>query len=169
MREGIGYVTQESVIFNDTVHNNISLWSHDAESRERVKATAGASDFIEALPEGYDSLLGDNGINISGGQRQRISIARELYKDARLLIFDEATSALDTESEIEVQNSIDNLRGDKTIILIAHRLSTVRKCDMIFVLKEGRVTEQGSYETLYNLNGEFTHMVNRQTLATNIP
>ena len=130
---------------------------------------AGASDFIEALPEGYDSLLGDNGINISGGQRQRISIARELYKDASLLIFDEATSALDTEIELEVQNSIDALRGDKTIILIAHRLSTIRNCDTIFVLKEGRVVEQGTYDSLYNLGGEFSQMVNRQALASNIP
>ena len=141
LREGIGYVTQESVIFNDTVHNNIALWSADADSRDRARSAAraaGASDFIESLPEGFDSLLGDNGINISGGQRQRISIARELYKDAKLLIFDEATSALDTESETEVQNSIDALRGDKTIILIAHRLSTIRNCDMIFVLKDGR-------------------------------
>ncbi len=172
LREAIGYVTQESVIFNDTVHNNISLWSSDADSRDKVQSAARAaraSEFIEALPEGYDSLLGDNGINISGGQRQRISIARELYKDARLLIFDEATSALDTESELEVQNSIDNLCGDKTIILIAHRLSSVRNCDTIYVLKEGRVTEQGSYETLYNIGGEFTRMVERQTLASNIP
>ena len=171
LREGIGYVTQESVIFNDTVHNNISLWSSDADSRNRVIATtraAGASDFIEALPDGYDSLLGDNGINISGGQRQRISIARELYKDASLLIFDEATSALDTETELEVQNSIDALRGDKTIILIAHRLSTIKNCDMIFVLKEGRVAEQGTYDALYNLNGEFTQMVSRQALASSV-
>ena len=96
LREAIGYVTQESVIFNDSVHNNISLWSPNDPSRERVRAAARAarvSDFIESLPDGYDSTLGDNGINISGGQRQRISIARELYKDARLLIFDEATSA----------------------------------------------------------------------------
>ncbi|MXX53530.1 MAG: ABC transporter ATP-binding protein, partial [Dehalococcoidia bacterium] len=138
LREGIGYVTQESVIFNDTIHNNISLWDSESDSRDKVHTaarTARASDFIESLSEGYDSLLGDNGINISGGQRQRISIARELYKDASLLIFDEATSALDTESESEVQNSIDALRGNKTIILIAHRLSTIRNCDIIFVLK----------------------------------
>ena len=171
LREGIGYVTQESVIFNDTVHNNIALWDSDAHSRARVRSAAqaaGASDFIESLPDGYDSLLGDNGINISGGQRQRISIARELYKDASLLIFDEATSALDTESEIEVQRSIDALRGNKTIILIAHRLSTIRNCDSIFVLKDGRMVEQGEYDSLYNLDGEFTQMVSRQVLMSNI-
>ena len=168
LREGVGYVTQESVIFNDSVHNNISLWS-EGDSRDRVRAAARAAraaDFIEGLPDGYDSLLGDNGINISGGQRQRISIARELYKDARLLIFDEATSALDTESEIEVQRSIDALRGDKTIIIIAHRLSTVRNCDTIFVLKEGRVVERGDYDALYELGGEFTRMVNQQALTS---
>ncbi len=171
LREAIGYVTQESVIFNDTVHNNIALWSSDLDSRDKVRAaarTAQASDFIESLPDGYDSTLGDNGINISGGQRQRISIARELYKDAKLLIFDEATSALDTESEIEVQNSIDTLRGDKTVILIAHRLSSIRNCDTIYVLRDGHIVEQGTYETLYNLDGEFSQMVSRQALASSI-
>lgn len=171
LREGIGYVTQESVIFNDTVHNNIALWSRDSDSRAKVQVAAraaGASDFIESLPEGCDSLLGDNGINISGGQRQRISIARELYKDTSLLIFDEATSALDTESEMEVQKSIDALRGKKTIILIAHRLSTIRNCDIIYLLKDGRVVEEGTYDSLYNLNGEFTQMVNNQTLASSV-
>ena len=171
LREGIGYVTQESVIFNDTVHNNIALWSRDSDSDARVQAAAraaGASDFIESLPDGYDSLLGDNGINISGGQRQRISIARELYKDSRLLIFDEATSALDTESEMDVQRSIDALRGDKTVILIAHRLSTVRNCDTIFVLKDGRLVEQGTYDDLYDLGGKFTQIVERQALASGI-
>lgn len=169
LREGIGYVTQESVIFNDTIHNNIALWDSDTDSHARVRSAAsaaGASDFIESLPEGYDTLLGDNGINISGGQRQRISIARELYKDASLLIFDEATSSLDTESEMEVQRSIDALRGAKTIILIAHRLSTIRNCDTIFVLKEGGVVERGDYDTLYELGGEFTRMINQQALAS---
>ena len=165
LREGIGYVTQESVIFNDTIHNNIALWSDEPDSRARVRdaaSAAGAADFIDNLPEGCDSLLGDNGVNISGGQRQRISIARELYKQASLLIFDEATSALDTQSEIEVHSSIDALRGDKTIILIAHRLSTVRNCDTIYVLSDGRVVERGSYDQLCDLGGEFARMVERQ-------
>ena len=137
LREGIGYVTQESVIFNDTVHNNIALWDRDRLPRQESDPPRGgqASDFIESLPDGYDSLLGDNGINISGGQRQRISIARELYKDASLLIFDEATSALD---------------------------------DTIFVLKDGRIFEDGTYDSLYKLNGEFTRMVNSQTLPSSV-
>ena len=171
LREAIGYVTQESVIFNDTIHNNISLWDSGAGSRDKVHLAAhaaGASDFIESLPDGYGSLLGDNGINISGGQRQRISIARELYKDASLLIFDEATSALDTESEADVQESIDSLRGNKTILLIAHRLSTIRNCDTIFVLKDGRIVEQGAFESLYELGGQFTQMANRQASGTSM-
>lgn len=168
LREGIGYVTQESVIFNDTVHNNIALWDLGPDSRAKVQTAAGAAgaaDFIESLREGYDALLGDNGINISGGQRQRISIARELYKDTSLLIFDEATSALDTESENEVQNSVDALRGNKTIILIAHRLSTIQNCDTIYVLKDGRIAEEGTYDSLYYISGEFTRMAGRQALT----
>ena len=169
LRESIGYVTQESVIFNDTIHNNIAMWSDDADSRGKVGSASRAArtaDFIERLPDGYDSVLGDNGINISGGQRQRISIARELYKDPKLLIFDEATSSLDTESEMEVQESIDALRGDKTIVLIAHRLSTIKNCDTIYVLKDGRVVERGSYDALYERGGEFRQMVERQMLAS---
>ena len=168
LREGIGYVTQESVIFNDTVHNNVSLWDENGRSRERVKPaarTAHASEFIEDLPDGYDTLLGDHGMKISGGQRQRVSIARELYKDARILIFDEGTSALDTESERVIQENIDELRDNTTIILIAHRLSTVKNSDMIFVLDGGRVVEQGTYDYLYAIGGRFTEMVDQQATA----
>ena len=165
MREGIGYVTQESLIFNDTVHNNVSLWDDDCSSLKKVKpaaTTAHAAEFIEDLPHAYETLLGDNGMKISGGQRQRVSIARELYKDARVLIFDEGTSALDTESETIIQQNIDELRGNTTLILIAHRLSTVRNCDMIFVLDEGRVFEEGTYDYLYAMRGRFTQMVDQQ-------
>ncbi len=168
LREGIGYVTQESVIFNDTVHNNVSLWDENGRSRERVKPaarTAHASEFIEDLPDGYDTMLGDHGMKISGGQRQRVSIARELYKDARILIFDEGTSALDTESERVIQENIDELRDNTTIILIAHRLSTVKNSDMIFVLEDGRVVEQGTYDYLYAIGGRFTEMVDQQATA----
>ena len=166
LREGIGYVTQESIIFNDTVRNNVSLW--DENSLENVipaARTAHASEFIEDLPAGYDTLLGDNGMKISGGQRQRVAIARELYKNARVLIFDEGTSALDTESERIIQENIDELRDNTTLILIAHRLSTVRNSDMIFVLDGGRVIEQGTYEYLYALGGRFAAMVDQQALG----
>ena len=167
LREGIGYVTQESLIFNETVKSNISLWDDEAVALAKVKPaarTANASEFIENLPYTYDTPLGDSGMKISGGQRQRVSIARELYKDSRILIFDEGTSALDTESEAIIQQNIDDLRDDTTLILIAHRLSTVRNCDMVFVLEDGRVVEQGTYDHLYAIGGRFTEMVDQQAL-----
>ena len=167
LREGIGYVTQESVIFNDTVRNNVSLWDEDGISLDRIVSAAGtahASEFIEDLPGGYDTLLGDNGMKISGGQRQRVAIARELFKNVRVLIFDEGTSALDTEAERIIQENIDALRKNTTLVLIAHRLSTVRNSDMIFVLDGGRVVEQGTYDFLYAMGGRFTEMVDQQAL-----
>ena len=171
LREGIGYVTQESIIFNDTVRNNVSLWDEDEKSLENVipaARAAHASEFIEDLPDGYDTLLGDNGMKISGGQRQRVAIARELYKNARILIFDEGTSALDTESERIIQENVDELRHNTTLILIAHRLSTVRNSDMIFVLDGGRVIEQGTYEYLCALGGRFAAMVDQQALGHDV-
>jgi len=168
LRRGIGYVTQESVIFNDTIKNNITLWS-ESDSDERIEAAAAGADirsFIETSPRGYDTLLGQSGLNISGGQRQRISIARELFKDIKLLIFDEATSSLDIDSEREIQKNIDDLQRQKTIVLVAHRLSTVRNSDIIFVLKDGRIIEQGSYDQLYHRNGEFRRIVDLQATST---
>ena len=170
LRRGIGYVTQESVIFNDTVRNNVSLWDEDESTLEKVRPaakTAHAGEFIEDLPAGYDTLLGDHGMRVSGGQRQRIAIARELYKNARVLIFDEGTSALDTESERVIQENIDDLRASTTLILIAHRLSTVINSDMIFVLEDGRIIERGTYDYLYASGGRFTEMVDQQTLGNN--
>ena len=167
LRQGIGYVTQESVIFNDSIRNNITLWSDDADD-DKIKVAAARAyltEFVEGLPEGYETTMGDSGINISGGQRQRINIARELYKDVKLLIFDEATSSLDTQAERAIQRNIDEFRGDKTVVIIAHRLSTVKNSDMIFVVKDGKITEQGPYDDLYALGGEFTTMVNRQALS----
>ena len=169
LRRQIGYVTQESVIFSDSVRNNITLWEGDgpdvdAAMREAAEA-ANIAEFIESLPDGYDTPLGEDGLNVSGGQRQRIAIARELYKSVPVLILDEATSALDSESESMVQQSIDSLRGDKTVIVIAHRLSTVRNADTIFVLREGRLVEQGGYAALYARNGVFTRMVDTQSAA----
>ena len=171
LREGIGYVTQEDLIFNDTVQNNVSLWDDDTSSLKKVKPaikTAHAAEFIEGLPQAYETLLGDNGMKISGGQRQRVSIARELYKDARVLIFDEGTSALDSESEQVIQQNVDELRDNTTLILIAHRLSTVRNSDMIFVLEEGRIVEQGSYDYLYAIGGRFTEMIDQQAIGSNL-
>ena len=171
LRTGIGYVTQENVMFNDTVRNNLSLWDEDSDSSEKIRPAARAArvvDFIEDLPEGYDTVVGDNGIKLSGGQRQRVAIARELYKNARVLIFDEGTSALDTGSERMILENIDALRDDTTLILIAHRLSTVRNSDMIFVLEDGRIVEQGTYDYLYAAKGRFTEMVDQQALGNEL-
>ena len=166
LRAGIGYVTQENVIFNDTVRNNVSLWDEGDPGRVTSAARAAhASEFIEDLPDGYDTLLGDSGTKISGGQRQRIAIARELYKNASVLILDEGTGALDSESERVIQGNIDRLRENSTLIFIAHRLSTVRNSDMIFVLEDGRIVEQGTYEYLYASCGRFTKMVDQQALG----
>lgn len=165
LRRQIGYVTQESVIFNDSVKNNIALWNPSI-PEERIRRAAEQADIaetIEAMPEKYDTLLGENGIRISGGQRQRISIARELCKDVSLLIFDEATSALDTETERRIQRNIDEFRGQKTIVLIAHRLSTVQNSDRIYVLREGSIVEEGSWEELIAKKGEFFRMLSMQT------
>ena len=167
LRKGIGYVTQETVIFNDTIRNNITL-SNNSVPDEKVMAAATRAfltDFIEALPAGYETVMGDDGANISGGQRQRISIARELFKDARLLMFDEATSSLDTHSEREIQRNIEGVRGEKTVVIIAHRLSTVKASDMIFVLDDGAVAEQGTYDELYAKDGLFKVMVDQQALS----
>ncbi len=166
LRKKIGYITQESVVFHDTIYNNITLWNNTCgDNDEKVKSAASKADidtFIHGLEKGYDTMLGESGINISGGQRQRLCIAREIYKDAKILIFDEATSSLDTKTEKEIQKNIDEFRGKKTIILIAHRLSTVRNADIIFCLKNGRIIEQGTYEELYNANKEFKRMVDQQ-------
>jgi len=165
-RKKIGYITQETALFNDTIRNNITLWG-DARSGsdENVRAAAARAhidDFIEGLESGYDTVLGEGGITVSGGQRQRLCIARELYKDARLLIFDEATSSLDSATEKEIQKNIDELRGEKTVVLVAHRLSTVRNADRIFCLKDGTVVEAGTYAELYAAGGEFRRMVDQQ-------
>lgn len=167
LRSKIGYVTQEPVIFSDTVRSNITLWSPEGKEKEMIEAARKAhiEGFIGEMPEKYETLLGDSGINISGGQRQRVSIARELFRNTKFLVLDEATSALDTETEQFIQKSIEEFSGKKTIVIVAHRLSTIKNCDKIFVLDEGRIAEQGSYEELYRAGGKFTEMVDRQSLA----
>jgi subfamily B ATP-binding cassette protein MsbA len=167
-RQQIGYVSQETVVFDDTIANNISLWKNDsAEARARIEDAARrayAHDFIEGLPDGYDTVVGDRGVRLSGGQRQRLFIARELFKQPNLLILDEATSALDTESERFIQESIDALKGEMTVVIIAHRLSTIKNVDYVYVLDEGRVVEEGPYEDLRRDNGRFQRMVEMQSL-----
>ena len=171
-RDQIGYVSQETVVFDDTVANNISLWQGDVEEdpalRERVihaAERAHADHFIRDLPNGYQTVVGDRGVRLSGGQRQRLFVARELFKQPNLLLLDEATSDLDTASEQHIQNSIDALKGEVTVVIIAHQLSTVKNADRVYVLDEGRVIEQGTYHELRSReNGEFREMVEMQSL-----
>jgi ABC-type multidrug transport system fused ATPase/permease subunit len=171
-RKQIGYVSQETVVFDDTVANNISLWrgdyNHDEVVREKVEQVAErayAIHFINDLPDKFNTVVGDRGVRLSGGQRQRLFLARELFKDPRLLILDEATSALDSESERFIQESIERLRGKTTVVLIAHRLSTIKNADYIYVLQKGRIIEHGAYEDLMKLdNGRFSRMVELQSL-----
>ena len=171
-RDQIGYVSQETVVFDDTVANNIHLWQGDVEEdaalRERmIHATerAHADHFIRDLPNGYQTVVGDRGVRLSGGQRQRLFVARELFKQPNLLLLDEATSDLDTASEQHIQDSIDALKGEVTVVIIAHRLSTVKSADRIYVLEEGRVVEEGSYHELREReSGQFKEMVEMQSL-----
>jgi ABC-type multidrug transport system fused ATPase/permease subunit len=171
-RDQVGYVSQETVVFDDTVANNICLWQDDIEEdaalRERVihaAERAHADHFIRDLPNGYQTVVGDRGVRLSGGQRQRLFVARELFKQPNLLLLDEATSDLDTASEQHIQNSIDALKGEVTVVIIAHRLSTVKNADRVYVLDEGRVIESGTYEELrMREDGEFREMLEMQSL-----
>lgn len=171
-RQQIGYVSQETVVFDDTIANNICFWEGDP-TRDKalmariIKAAKQAhiAHFIETLGEGYQTLVGERGIRLSGGQRQRLFIARELFRKPNLLILDEATSALDSESEREIQKSIDKLKGSTTVVLIAHRLSTIRNVDRVYVFDKGRLIEQGSYKTLRNRNNSrFGKLISMQAL-----
>jgi subfamily B ATP-binding cassette protein MsbA len=163
LRRLFGYVTQEPVIFNDTVANNISFWECDPsrpECLERIRRAAelaNARGFIEEGGQGYGSVLGDKGVRLSGGQRQRVAIAREIFKDPPIMIFDEATSALDSESEAAIQQSIREMAGKRTLVIIAHRLSTVRECDVIYVLDKGRLVDRGRFDELHAKKGSLFH------------
>jgi ATP-binding cassette, subfamily B, bacterial MsbA len=150
LRESIGVVAQDTFLFNDTVANNLRYGRRDASMADVCAAAknALADEFIENLPEGYDTIIGERGAKLSGGQRQRIAIARALLKNAPILILDEATSHLDTESEMLVQTALSNLMEDRTVIVIAHRLSTIRRADKIVVLDSGRISEIGTHEEL---------------------
>lgn len=164
LRSHIALVTQQTFLFNDTVRANIAYGDMTKSEREIIEAAraANAHDFIERLPQGYDTVIGELGLRLSGGERQRIAIARALLKDAPILILDEATSALDTESEALVQQAIDRLMKNRTTLVIAHRLSTVRRADRIVVIAHGRVVEQGSHEELIALGEEYRKLYDLQ-------
>jgi ATP-binding cassette, subfamily B, bacterial MsbA len=164
LRSLFGIVTQETILFHDTVRANIA-YGMDSVPQEQVEAAAraaNADDFIREMPQGYDTVLGERGVRLSGGQRQRIAIARALLRNPPILILDEATSALDTESERLVQHAIDELLADRTVVVIAHRLSTVRRADQILVLDAGRVVERGTHEQLLEMGGLYHRLYHLQ-------
>jgi ABC-type multidrug transport system fused ATPase/permease subunit len=165
-RKRFGYITQEPVIFNDNIFNNVTFWDERSPENlakfEEAIRLANINTFVNSLPEKENTKLGDNGMLVSGGQKQRISIARELYKNVDVLILDEATSALDSETERSIQENIDNLRGKYTIIIVAHRLSTVKKADKILVLDSGDIVGEGNFESLVNSSKVFKRMVELQ-------
>lgn len=166
LRNNIALVSQEIVLFNSTIEANIAFGSRDSCSRDDVIQAAKAAnawDFIEQLPEGLDTPIGENGARLSGGQRQRIAIARALLKNAPILILDEATSALDTESERQVQAALATLMKNRTTLVIAHRLSTIERADRIVVLDQGRIVETGTHAELLHANGYYANLSRMQT------
>ena len=165
LRSSIGVVLQENYFFQGTVRENIRLTKPSATAEEVVNAAnlAGAHDFVQTLPQGYDTPIGENGVRLSGGERQRISIARALLKDAPIVLLDEATASLDVENETRVQGALSRLLAGKTVLVIAHRMRTVMGADKVVVLEGGRVAEQGSPQDLLAANGVFARMVRLQT------
>ena len=164
LRGAMGIVSQETVLFHDTVRANIAYGETHAtrDEVERAARAANAHDFIVALPDGYDTVVGERGTRLSGGQRQRIAIARAILKDPPILIFDEATSALDAESERLVQEAVEHLLVGRTVLVIAHRLSTVQRADQILVIDEGRILERGDHESLYEAGGLYRRLYKLQ-------
>ncbi|MAV15224.1 MAG: antibiotic ABC transporter ATP-binding protein [Candidatus Marinimicrobia bacterium] len=160
-----GIVTQDSILFNDSISNNIALGNPKASKEEIMEAAvvANASGFIEKLDQGYDTLIGEGGNMLSGGQKQRLSIARAVLKNPDILILDEATSALDTASEKLVQNALENLMKNRTSLVIAHRLSTIKKADLIVVLNQGKIIETGTHKELLKKDSAYKKLVQLQT------
>ncbi|MCG9791127.1 ABC transporter ATP-binding protein [Flavobacterium algicola] len=168
LRSMMGLVTQDSILFNDTIKANISLGKLDASDEEIIEALkiANAYEFVNALPLGIHTNIGDSGNKLSGGQKQRLSIARAVLKNPPIMILDEATSALDTESEKFVQVALENMMQNRTSIVIAHRLSTIQKADVIIVMQKGKIVEQGSHEQLIQFNGTYNKLVTMQSLES---
>jgi subfamily B ATP-binding cassette protein MsbA len=171
LRSQIGIVTQETVLFNDTVRNNIAYGQPHVTAKE-VEAAAHmalAHDFIMGMPAAYDTVIGERGLRLSGGERQRIAIARAILKNAPILILDEATSALDNESEALVQSALQNLMAGRTVVVIAHRLSTVRRADRIVVLEGGTISDTGAHEDLMKKLGTYRRLYDLQFVEIDQP
>jgi ATP-binding cassette, subfamily B, bacterial MsbA len=166
LRNLIGLVTQDSILFNDTVKNNIILGKENATNDEIIDALkiANAWEFVKDLPNGIETNIGDSGNKLSGGQKQRLSIARAVLKNPPIMVLDEATSALDTESERLVQDALENMMKNRTSIVIAHRLSTIQNADTIIVMQKGEIVEQGKHQELLDKNGVYNNLVNMQKL-----
>ncbi|WP_314236192.1 ABC transporter ATP-binding protein [Capnocytophaga sputigena] len=166
LRKLIGVVSQDSILFNVTIKNNLLIGKPDATDEEIITAAkiANAYEFINDLPEGFDTNIGDAGSKLSGGQKQRLSIARAVLKNPPIMVLDEATSALDTESERLVQNALENMMKHRTSIVIAHRLSTIQNADLIVVMQKGRIVEQGTHSELIQKNGMYKRLVEMQTI-----
>ena len=164
LRKNLSLVSQDVILFDDTIKNNIAYAKENASTEEIKRACkfAAADEFIEKLPLGYDTVVGENGIRLSGGQKQRISIARAILKESPIILLDEATSSLDAESEEIVQNAILNLTKNKTTLVIAHRLSTIHNADKIFVLKNGKVIDSGNHEALIEKSEEYKSLYSKQ-------
>ena len=166
LRSLLGLVTQDSILFNDTIKNNLKLGKSDASDEEVIDAlkVANAWEFVQDLPEGIDTNIGDSGNKLSGGQKQRLSIARAVIKNPPIMILDEATSALDTESERLVQVALENMMKNRTSIVIAHRLSTIQNADLILVMQKGEIVEQGKHEDLISKKGIYRNLVDMQSI-----
>jgi len=160
LRAAIGIVPQDTVLFNDTIYYNIAYGRPGASREDVLRAAQSAHlhHFIESLPQGYDSMVGERGLKLSGGEKQRVAIARALLKDPALLIFDEATSALDSKSERAIQDELHTIARDRTTLVIAHRLSTVVDAEQILVMDKGRIIERGSHRELLALKGTYAQM-----------
>ncbi|MBI4533001.1 MAG: ATP-binding cassette domain-containing protein, partial [Candidatus Melainabacteria bacterium] len=164
LRRNIGVVSQHEYLFRGTVRENLSLYKPEATLDEIIEAAtiAGIHDFVLSLPMGYETPLSEGGFNVSGGQRQRLAIARAILHKPRILIFDEATSALDSESERRIQSSMETIRRGRTMFVVAHRLSTVRDADMIFVIDRGQIVEKGNHESLVTEKGLYYYLCSQQ-------
>ena len=167
LMNSISMVFQDVYLFEDTIENNIKFGKQDASHDEVVEAAkkARCHEFIEALPEGYNTIIGEGGASLSGGEKQRISIARAMLKDADIIIFDEATANIDPENEDKLKEAIESLTKNKTVIMIAHRLKTIRNADQILVLNKGNIEERGDHKTLMEYGGLYKDLIEAKNIS----